>query len=169
MEIVNHEVVKKFKTVLLIDENGNQVGVLPANAALYKANEKNLDLVCVAPKASTPVCKIMDYGKYKFDQKKKEKEIKKNSQKIETSEIQISYTIAEHDLKVKANTAKRLIEKGNNVRIVLRLRGREVTMTDLAKEKVKKLVSFCSDFSTVKKEIVVEGRDIKVVLEPKKN
>jgi len=169
LELVNQEITQKFKTVLCIDENGTQIGTIPANAALAKAGERGLDLVCVAPKVNPPVCKFLDYGKYKFEQRKKEKEIKKNSIKVETSEIQLTYTIADHDLQTKANTCKRLInEKGNMVRVVLRLRGREVNMSNLAKEKVKKFILLCDEFAQIKKDIFMEGRDIKVILEKKK-
>lgn len=157
-----------FKKVLVISDTGEQLGVMNPREAVVLAQEKNLDLVCVAPNAPTPVCKFMNYGKYKFETIKKEKAAKKNQHTIETSEIQMSYTIQENDMLIKAKTCKRLIEeKGNIVRIVLRLRGREATMADLAKEKVKRFIEMCSDFSKVKKDIFIEGRDIKVILEKK--
>lgn len=135
--------------------------------AYFKAMNAGMDLVCVSPNAPIPVCKIMDYGKYKFDKQKHERLAKKNQQNSGMSEVQISYVIQEHDLLVKAKTAQRLIEKGNSVRIVLRLRGREMSFVDAAKEKVKHLIELCSEFSKVRKDIYLEGRDLKVIIEKK--
>lgn len=164
----NNEIT--FKKVLVISENGEQLGVMGTPEAIMKAYHRGLDLVCVAPDAPTPVCKILDYGKYRFEMLKKEKAIKKsqNQNMIETSEIQMSYTIQKNDMLTKAKTCKRLVEeKGNNVRVVLRLRGREINLIDLAKEKVVQFIDMCSDFAKVKKELHIEGRDIKVILERK--
>lgn len=159
-----------FKNVLVIDDNGEQLGVMPLKDALFKAQLKGLDVVCVAPKAATPVCKLMDYNKYKFTQIKKEKEAKKNQKQTTIAEIQLTYTIMEHDMKIKAKTCKRLIEEKNaEVRVVLRLRGREVTLSDLAKDKLKHFVELCSEFASVKKDIFDEGRDLKVILERKRD
>lgn len=166
-ELLKNEEIN-FKKVLVISDTGDQLGVMTPREGIKLALEKNLDLVCVAPNASTPVCKFMNYGKYKFETIKKEKAAKKNQHIVETSEIQMSYTIQENDMLIKAKTCKRLIEeKGNIVRVVLRLRGREVTMTDLAKDKVVRFIEMCTDFAKVKKDIFVEGRDIKVILEKK--
>lgn len=160
----NNEIT--FKKVLVISETGEQLGLMSTSDAIAIAISRSLDLVCVSPNAATPVCKIMNYGKYKFDSIKKEKAAKKNQHNAETSEIQLSYTIQENDMRTKAKTCQRLIEdKGNFVRVVLRLRGREVTMMDLAKTKLERFIEMCSEFAKVKKEIFVEGRDIKVILE----
>lgn len=156
-----------FKQVLVINEDGEKLGIKNLTDALQLALSKNLDLVCIAPQANIPVCKILDYGKYKFESAKKEKESKKKQHTINISEVQISYTIQEHDMRTKANTVKRLIERGDSVRVVLRLRGREVSFIEKAKEKMKSFLSFCTDFSKPKKDVFVEGRDIKVILEGK--
>lgn len=162
----NNEIT--FKKILVISDTGEQLGVMVPKEGIKLAFEKNLDLVCVAPNTAIPVCKFMNYGKYKFETIKKEKANKKNQHVVETSEIQMSYTIQENDMLIKAKTCKRLIEeKGNMVRVVLRLKGREVTMLDLAKEKVKKFIEMCSGFAKVKKDIFIEGRDIKIILEKK--
>ena len=156
----------RFKEVLLIDQDGNQLGLMHTKTALAKAQEADLDLVCVAPRAVNPVCKIMDYGKYKFEQQKKERAAKKNQHNSELSEIQLTYTIQEHDIQTKVKTAKRLIkEKGNYVRVVLRLRGRETTFIEEAKSIVDHFIHCCEEFAKVKKEIFVEGRDITAVIE----
>lgn len=156
--------------VLLIDSDGNSLGVVSKKSAMTKAIEEDLDLVRVGNKNSNiPVCKIMDYGKFKFDSEKKNRLAKKNTIRYKCSEIQISYTTAEHDLQVKANTIKKLIVKENHdVVLVLRLRGREVSMMDAAKEKLMHLASLCSEFSSIKTELSVADRDISIKLTKKK-
>lgn len=162
----NNEIT--FEKVLLIDESGSQIGVITTSEANKIARSKGLDVVCVAPTAKVPVCKIMDYGKYKYDTLRKEKESKKNQKTQEMQEIQLSYVIQEHDLQTKANVCKKIIAKGNTVRVVLRLKGREVTFMDAAKAKVERFIELCSEFTSIRKDIFVEGRDIKAVLEKKK-
>lgn len=158
-----------YKSVMVIDETGEQLGTMSIKDALFKARIRGLDLVCVSPKSATPVCKLMDYNKYRYEQQKKEKEMKKNQKQSGISEIQLSYTIMEHDMLVKAKTCKRLIEdKGTEVRVVLRLKGREVTFMDTAKGKMKKFIEMCSEFASVKKDIFDEGRDVKVILEKRR-
>ena len=116
----------KAREVQLIGENGEKLGVISFNEALEKAEEKNLDLVLVAPNATPVVCKIMNYGKYKFEQAKKEKEAKKKQKIQETKELRITPNIEEHDFGFKAKNAKKFIEDGNKVKITVRFRGREV-------------------------------------------
>lgn len=160
----------RFAQVLCIDENGVQLGAMSSKDAYFKAKDKGLDLYCVAPNAPIPVCKILDYSKFRFEQQKKEKELKKKQKenRIETSEIQLSMVIQMNDLQTKAKTCKRLIEKGDLVRVVLRLRSREIDKQDLAIEKLKSFIELCSDFASIKKEIFLEGRDLKLILEKKK-
>lgn len=165
-ELVNKDV--RFPRVLVIDEEGNQLGSMTSKEAQFEANKRDLDLVCVAPKAAVPVCKLMDYGKYKYEKTKREKEAKKKQNNAEVREIQLTYTIAQHDMETKARSCKKLIEQGDYVRIVLRLRGRETSFEASAKQKVLDFVSLCSEFSQIRKNIFVEGRDIKVILERKK-
>lgn len=156
-----------FKNVLVIDEKGIQLGIMDRDEAIQKARERDLDLVLVGKNSMTPTCKFMDYGKYRFDQMKKEKEMKKNQKTTETSEVQISLMIQQHDMCVKADAVKRLINKGNQVRVVLRLRGREINLLDMARAKMNEFILLCSDFTKVKKAPIVEGKDIKVILEKK--
>lgn len=156
------------KNVLVIDENGVQLGIMLRDDAIRKANEKELDLVMVGNKNSdNPTCKFMDYGKYRYDQIKREKAAKNKQKTIETAEVQISLMIQEHDMLTKANIVKRLISKGNNVRVVLRLNGREINMMSAAKEKIADFIKMCSEFSKIKKDVIAEGRDLKVILEGK--
>lgn len=156
-----------FKDVLVIDENGTQLGVMNRDAAIEKAEERGLDLVLVGKNSAVPTCKLMNYGKYKFDQMKKAKEAKRNQKTTETSEVQISLTIQQHDMETKAAVVRRLIEKGNQVRVVLRLRGREVSMSDSGLRKINQFAELCSNFSKIKKDALVEGKDIKLILEKK--
>ena len=165
-EIINRDVLR-LKTVLVIDENGTQLGVMPAAAALSIAENKDLDLVCVAPTMSTPVCKILNYGKYKFEQKKREKAAKKKLVNTETKEIQITATIAEHDMETKAKKVKEFLEEGDYVRIVMRLRGREANLVDYATEKFDEFVNLCGEF-TIRKPRYIENRDIIILLEKKR-
>lgn len=153
--------------MLLIDENGTQLGVMPAAAALTIAENRDLDLVCVAPTMSTPVCKILNYGKYKFEQKKREKAAKKNLVQTETKEIQISAVIAEHDMETKARKVKEFLDAGDYVRIVMRLRGRELAHVDYASEKFDNFIALCGDYS-IRKPKYRENRDIIIILEKKR-
>lgn len=166
-EIVNRSVLR-FKTVLVIDENGQQLGVMPAAAGLGIAENRDLDFVCVAPDVPTPVCRIMDYGKYRYEQEKKRKLAKKNAVKTEVKEIQIKAGIADHDMQIKAKHIKEFLEEGNIVRIVMRLRGREISLLDFAKEKFQRFLGYCGEYST-RKELYLEGRDLQTVIERKKN
>lgn len=164
---VNNEI--QFPEVLVISNEGQQLGKMTPAEGIQLAKELKMDLVCLSPNAPIPVCKILNYGKYKFEQSKREKNAKKNQKTIEISEVQFSMTTQTHDLETKANTVKRLIEsKGNMVRVVLRLRGRELSFTDMAIEKIQTFVEMCSDFASVYKEAKLEGRDVRVILEKKK-
>ena len=166
-QLVNDEIAR-FRQVRVIADSGEQLGVMSSLQALKQADDAGLDLVCVSPGAPIPVCKIMDYGKYKFESQKKAREAKKKQTTIRNAEVQITYTIQEHDLMTKVNTIKRLIEEKNSrVRIVLRLRGRESSYAELAAEKVNHLVELCSDFAKILKPVYTEGRDICAVIDKK--
>lgn len=156
-----------FKDVLVIDENGMQLGIMNRDIAIERAEERGLDLVLVGKNSNTPTCKFMNYGKYKFNQMKKEKEAKKNQKTNEISEVQISLTIQQHDMETKAAMVKRLIDRGNQVRVVLRLRGREISMSDSAFLKINQFATLCSNYTKIKKEAILEGKDIKIILEKK--
>ena len=164
--LINEEI--RYKEVMLIGPDGDNLGIMSSKNAYFKAKDANLDLVCIQPKATIPVCKLLNYGKFRYEQQKKAKAAKKNQHNTEIHEVQLKYAIAEHDLGIKADTVKRLIDRGDDVRIVLRLRGREETFKDLAKLKVERLMELCKEFTEVKKELYCEGRDIIVILKKKK-
>ena len=130
----------RAKEVQLIGENGEKLGVIPFNEALDKAIDKNLDLVLVAPNGNPPVCKIMNYGKYKFEQAKKEKESKKKQKTLELKEIRVTPNIEEHDFGFKSKNAKKFIEDGNKVKITVRFRGREVNNVKAGEAVLKKFI-----------------------------
>lgn len=131
------------------------------------ADKANLDLVCMNGSANPPVCKIMDYGKYKFDAIKKEKEAKKNQKVTELKEIQLSMTIDTHDLEVKAKHGKRFLEGGNKVKVVLRMRGRQQAYAQNAITVVKNFYGMLQDLGTVDKEPEIVGRNIILIISPK--
>lgn len=164
--MINEEVLK-LKTVLVIDESGKQLGVMSSSEALMVAQVRDLDLFCVNPKMATPVCKILNYGKYKFEQEKREKMAKKNSAKVESKEVQMSMQIAKHDMETKAKQVQKFISKGDYVRIVMRLRGREVNMKSLAFDKFHEFLKMIGDYNVRKPENFI-GRDIMITIEKKK-
>lgn len=136
--------------------------------ALDKAYEKELDLLCVAPKANPPVCKIIDYGKYRFQNQKKAKEAKKKQHVIEIKEIQLTPQIGMHDLEIKAKKAKEFFEEGNKVRVVVRFRGRQLSHTEVGEEVLQKFITIVQEYSQIEKQPVLEGRNLTVVLSAKK-
>ena len=157
----------RAKEVQLIGETGEKLGVLSLNDALEKAEEKNLDLVLVAPNANPVVCKIMNYGKYKFEQAKKEKEAKKKQKTVEVKEVKVRYKIDTHDYEVRIKSVRKFIAQGNKVKIVVMLRGREMQHSNLAIELAEKfLTDLANDSITVEKKPMVEGRNVTVWLAP---
>lgn len=155
------------KEVRLIGENGEQLGVVSSKEANRIADEAGLDLVKISPNAVPPVCKIMDYGKFVYDKAKREKEARKNQKIVEIKEVQLSMTIEQHDIDIKAKNATKFLSAGNKVRVVLRMRGRQLAYSAKGIEIVN---NFCSQLETVAtkdKEPKVEGRNVVVVLNPK--
>ena len=157
----------KAKEVQLISDNGEKLGMLPIARALEIAEEKKLDLVLVSPNAQVPVCKIMNYGKYKFEQAKKEKEAKKKQKIQETKELRITPNIEEHDFGFKAKNAKKFIEDGNKVKITVRFRGREVNNVKLGEAVINKFIEELSDIASPEKKPLLEGRNMFVILSKK--
>ena len=151
----------KAREVQLIGENGEKLGVISFNEALEKAEEKNLDLVLVAPNATPVVCKIMNYGKYKFEQSKKEKEAKKKQKTQETKELRITPNIEEHDFGFKAKNARKFLEDGNKVKITVRFRGRELNNVKMGEDVLNQFISELEDISVVEKKENREYRDLK--------
>lgn len=129
--------------------------------------DKGLDLVKIAPTANPPVCRIMDFGKYCFEQAKKEKEAKKNQHVVDVKEIQLSLKIEEHDIQTKANNAIRFLKNGDKVKVVVRFRGREMAHTEFGNVLLKKFAELCSEFGMVEKEPKLEGRNMAMFLASK--
>ena len=136
-------------------------------AALALAEEKELDLVKIAPNATPPVCKIMDYGKFRFEQLKKEKEAKKNQHVVEVKEIRMSPSIDTNDFNTKIKNAMKFLKDGNRVKVTVRFRGREMAHTSLGADLLKKFGSDCAELATVAKDAKLEGRNMSMFLSPK--
>ena len=157
----------KEKEVQLIDENGEKVGVLYFEKALEMAEDKNLDLVLVAPNAKPDVCKIMNYGKYKFEQAKKEKESRKNQKAVEVKEIRVSSNIGQHDFDFKSKNARNFLESGNKVKFTLRFRGRELNNSKAGELILNKFAESLEDIATVERKPFLEGKTMFIILAKK--
>lgn len=155
------------REVRLIDFNGDQVGVVNVKKAMSIAEERKLDLVKVAPNAKPPVCRIMDYGKYKYEQAKKEKEAKKNQKTINVKEIRLTPRIEEHDLNVKAGKAIKFLKNEDKVKVTVRFRGRELGHTETGKEVLNEFAKLVSDVGAIDKKPKMEGRNMIMFLSPK--
>ena len=153
--------------VQVIDENGEKLGVLPLQDALNKAYEKKLDLVLVAPNNNPKVCKIMNYGKYKFEQSKKEKEARKKQKTFEIKEIRITPNIDKHDFDFKSKNAKKFLEDRNKVKITVRFRGRELNYVKQGEEVLNKFIEVLSDVSVAEKRPILEGKNLFIILAKK--
>ena len=165
--MINEEI--RDKEVRLIDENGQQLGVVSSRDALSMAVEKNLDLVKIAPQSKPPVCKIMNYGKYRFDQIKREKEAKKKQKTMEVKEVRLSPNIDDHDLNTKLKNAAKFLEKGDKVKVSVRFRGREMTHTDIGREVLNQFAQGISEVGSVEKAPKMEGRSMVMFLMPKRS
>ena len=157
------------KEIRLISDTGEQVGIMSARDAQKLADEKNLDLVKISPQAKPPVCKIMDYSKYKFDLAKKEKEAKKKQKVVETKEVRLSPNIDTHDVQVKVKNAVKFLKAGNKVKVSIRFRGRELARQDAAIEIMKDFAAQVSEVGQIDKEPKMEARTIAMFLGPKTN
>ncbi len=157
------------KEIRLISDNGEQIGIMSARDAQKLADEKNLDLVKISPQAKPPVCKIMDYSKYKFDLAKKEKEAKKKQKVIETKEVRLSPNIDTHDVQTKVKNAIKFLKAGNKVKVSIRFRGRELARQDAAIEIMKDFAVQVSEYGQIEKEPKMEARTMAMFLGPKTN
>lgn len=157
----------RAKEVQLIEDNGQKAGVIPFEEALEKAESKNLDLVLVAPNTNPPVCKIMNYGKYKFEQAKKEKEAKKKQKVFEIKEVRVTPNIEEHDFGFKCKNAKKFLTEGNKVKITVRFRGREVNNAKAGELVLNKFIQALEEVATVEKAPKLEGRNMYTILAKK--
>ena len=162
---INEEIVAK--EVSVISEEGEQLGVMPIAEALKVAEEHELDLVEVAPNANPVVCKIMNYGKYKYEQARKEKESKKKQKVVEVKEIRLSSTIDTHDFEFKAKNARKFLEDGNKVKATIKFKGREVNNTSFGANVLNKFAEALEDVGTADKEPKLEGRNMMLMIIPK--
>lgn len=158
----------RFKEVLVIDQNGEQLGVMSKRDAMNRAYDAGLDLVCVAPKAKPAVCRIMDYGKYRFEQQKKQKEMKKNSKVVAIKETQLSPTIDVHDKNVKLKRTLKWLQDGDKVKVAIRFRGRQMAHVDRGQKIMDDFIAECSEYCVVEKPAKLEGRTLTAMLAPKK-
>ena len=151
----------------IVGDDGEQLGIMSAAAARELADSKNLDLVKIAPTAKPPVCKIMDYGKYRFEQSKREKEARKNQQIVELKEVRLSLKIDKHDFETKVNHATRFLQAGNKVKVSIRFRGREMAHPQNGLVNMNNFAEALSECSTVEKAPKLEGRQMLMFLAPK--
>ena len=163
---INEEI--KFKEVRVVGVDGEAIGIMSSDAALKLAYDQGYDLVLMAPQAQPPVCRIMDYGKFRFERDKKEKEAKKKQQTVELKEIQLSCRIDTHDFETKARHAQKFLESGNKVRVVMRFKGREMSHIAIGQEIMKKFEESCSELGNVDKAPVLDGRLLSMVISPLK-
>ena len=157
----------KEKEVQVIGDTGEKIGVLPIDEAIALAEEKDLDLVLVAPNANPVVCKIMNYGKYKFEQAKKEKESRKNQKTVEMKEIRVTPNIGDHDFNFKSKNARGFLEAGNKVKFTVRFRGREINNVKIGETILNRFIEDLADVSTVEKKPFLEGKTMFVILSKK--
>jgi len=164
--MINEEI--KDKEVRLIGADGAQLGVVSNKDAQTMADEQNLDLVKIAPQAKPPVCRIMDYGKYRFELAKREKEQKKNQKVIDVKEVRLSPNIDEHDFQTKVNQGIKFLKAGDKVKVSVRFRGREITHSASGKELLLRVKDAMAEVGVVEKDIKLEGRSMAMFVSPKK-
>lgn len=164
---INEEI--RDKEIRVIGSDGSQLGIMSSAKALEMAAAKNLDLVKIAPQAVPPVCKIMDYGKYRFEQAKREKEARKNQHVVDIKEVRLSLNIDTHDFNTKVSHAQRFIKGGDKVKVSIRFRGREMGHPELGTDIMKKFSDACQEFAVVEKPAKLEGRSMLMFLAPKPN
>jgi len=159
----------RAKELRVISESKGQLGIMPRDEALALAEEENLDLVLISPDAKPPVAKIMDYGKYKYQQEKKKKEAKKNQKKIDVKEVKFSCKIAQNDIDYKVKHAREFLEKGKHVKLRVFLKGREMSTPELGVEVLNNIWPLLEDIATLEKPPIQEGRYISMYVVPKKD
>ena len=162
---LNEEI--RDKEVRLVSEAGEQLGIMSSREALEKAIERDLDLVKISPNATPPVCKLMDYGKFKFEQTKREKEARKNQHVVEIKEVRMSPGIDVNDFNVKLRNAQKFLAEGNRVKVTVRFRGREMAHTDIGRGLLLKFAEQCSEVAALDKDPKLDGRHMSIFLSPK--
>ena len=170
ISIVMHQLNEDIrdKELRLIGSGGEQLGIMSAEEALRIADEKGLDLVKISPQANPPVCKLMDYGKFRFEQGKREKEARKNQHVVEIKEIRMSPGIDVGDFNVKLKNAQKFLTEGNRVKVSVRFRGREMAHTEIGRKLLDKFAEQCAEVANVDKGAKLEGRNMSMFLSPKK-
>ena len=163
--MINEEI--RDREVRVVDQNGEQLGVMSSREALAIADERQLDLVKIAPQARPPVCKLMDYGKYRFEQSKKEREFRKNQKVITVKEVRLSATIEDHDVDVKFKNAVKFLKEGNKVKVTIRFRGRQITHSEIGRQVMAEFAERIKDYGTVDKAPQIEGRNMSMFITPK--
>lgn len=164
-DLVNEKI--RFPEVLVIGPDGESLGKMSRIDAYRKAESYELDLLCVAPQANPPVCKIINYGKYHFDAQKKAKEAKKNQKIIELKEIQLTPQIGQHDIETKVKAAIKFLEDGNKVKVGVRFKGRQMAHPEVGNETLNKFLEYVTDYATIEKKPVLDGRWLTCVLSSK--
>ena len=162
---INDEI--RDREVRLISATGEQLGIMSAREALARAEEADLDLVKISPTANPPVCKLMDYGKYKFEQAKREKEARKNQHVVEIKEVRMSPGIDVNDFNVKLRNAIKFLSEGNRVKVTVRFRGREMAHTDIGRDLLQKFAAGCAEIAVMDKDPKLDGRHMNMFLSPK--
>ena len=162
---INDEI--RDREVRLISATGEQLGIMSAREALARAEEADLDLVKISPTATPPVCKLMDYGKYKFEQAKREKEARKNQHVVEIKEVRMSPGIDVNDFNVKLRNAMKFLSEGNRVKVTVRFRGREMAHTDIGRDLLQKFAAGCAEIAVMDKDPKLDGRHMNMFLSPK--
>lgn len=165
--MINEEI--RDREVRVIGQDGEQLGIMPTAKAMELAEEAELDLVKIAPTAKPPVCKIMDYGKYRFEQAKREKEARKNQKVIEVKGVQLSATIEEHDIAVRERECIRFLQAGNKVKVSIRFRGRMITHSDVGLDVMNEFYERVKDYANMDKKPSTEGRTMTMMLSPKQD
>ena len=165
--MINEQI--RDREVRLVGEHGEQLGIMSAFDALKLAREAELDLVKIAPQAKPPVCKIIDYGKYRYEQVRKQKEARKKQKIVEVKEVRLSPNIDVNDMNTKMTNARKFLEKGNKVKVTLRFRGREMAHMQASRHILEDFAKAREDIAAVDKPIKQEGRTLTVILSPKKS
>ncbi|MDI6871978.1 MAG: translation initiation factor IF-3 [Bacillota bacterium] len=159
----------RVREVLVIDEDGTKLGVLPVREALRLADEKEVDLVEVAPNAKPPVCKLMDYGRFRYEQAKREREARKKQHVTELKEVRMTPKIEDHDFAVKTRATEKFLREGDKVKVVIRFRGREIVHADLAQKLMLQMAKQLNEVGGIEREPKVEGRNMIMILSPKQS
>lgn len=163
--MINEEI--RDNELRVIDNDGSQLGIMSRNDALEAANKKNLDLVLMSPNANPPVCKIMDYGKYRFELAKKEKENRKNQKVVNLKEVRLSPSIDNHDFETKLKNAIKFLQHGDKVKVSVRFRGREIHHASIGEQILERFAQGAEEFGTVDKKAKLEGKNMAITISPK--